>query len=162
MITNFELLDPTSFPFADEVLKWFNDSIYERREPKLESVDLSKVSGTTHPTYADRTWGDIMPVGPLTTYGDGSVYVPGMLNNARTKIKLRQLKDEDGPDYYIGAGRLKPTWTFLRSGEELFIENGHHRTIIGRVFLTVNNLPTIVHNVTVTELVPKSSFIGHS
>jgi len=56
----------------------------------------------------------------------------------------------------VREGEKIPPWSFYQvvenDKESLFIEDGQHRTIIGRFFFALNNIDPIVHGVSLIRI----------
>lgn len=157
MDTLIENIDLSTVPFADVALDKFDPRNYEIGQSRLTSVDLAQVMGTTHPDYAGKTWGELKPV-------------PGSLSNrdlANTKVAYQPLKRASNncqllhrnPEYYLSKER-KEHWSFYRLGNQYFISSGNNRTVVGRYFLHLNGLSTLVHGVEVVDATPKPASDG--
>jgi hypothetical protein len=112
-------------------------------------IDLSKVRGTHHPGYCEKTWFELLPTNPDAyehiDCGERWAY-QGEMKNGWTN--LRELRSN--PAYYLEV-TPKILWSFAKIGEEYYITQGNHRTIMGRFLLSVNGLPQLVRGVSVTE-----------
>lgn len=135
LITSFTKESVAALPLTKKILVWFNVSEFEHESTRMGSVDLSKVIGMTHPRYSDLSWQDLIPV------SDG----PNKLK--RSKDRLDDLSKT--PDYFLSHNKKEPIWSFAEVDGEFFISTGVHRTVIGYAFLLENNLPTIVHGVSI-------------
>lgn len=119
------LLDSSSFDLlADfESVAYSNDT----------SVDLSYVVGMYHSNYVGCTWAELIgtPVGENCKL-------------ARLNSCLREL--DDNPTYYEEKFK-KANWSFSLIDGELYCNEGHHRTVVGRCYLQTFGKPTRVHGV---------------
>lgn len=106
-----------------------------------DSVDLSQVVGMSHCQYAGLTWGELV--------GDETAGRPPGLK--RLDCCLQELADN--PSYYLTRD-VKKDWVFFKAGNEYFVANGHHRTVVGRLVLELNRLPTTVYGAQVMEVDP--------
>ncbi|AQU82653.1 MULTISPECIES: hypothetical protein [unclassified Halomonas] len=145
--TLLEEMDLETVPFSDNTLSYLDKRNIDVGEPQVGSVDLSKVVGTTHPDYCDKTWGELKPI-PGTSEGD-------FINNRdvafqglkRAVVNIQSL--ERNPDYYF-SDEEKEHWSFYQIGDEYYISTGNNRTVIGRLFLHLNEQEEVVHGVRVT------------
>jgi hypothetical protein len=103
------------------------------------TVDLSRVKGVEHPDYQGRSWIELLGAPPNV----GS----GALKRARSVLAEAQRN----PDYYQSAIK-KHGWSFYQRGQDIFISEGVHRTVIARFLLAANGLPTVVRGVGLTQL----------
>lgn len=62
--------------------------------------------------------------------------------------RVRQMREN--PMYYLEKSE-KEHWSFSKVGEDYFVTEGNHRTILARFLLSLNGLPAIVHGVAITE-----------
>jgi len=101
----------------------------------IGSVDLSKIKGTQHPNYKNKTWSIL-----LEQLGRKS---------PRAAPNLRNLKDN--PNYYLSKEE-KDTWSFYKKNNYYYINEGNHRTIFARYFFYLNNIEPIIYGVNIKEL----------
>lgn len=147
-ITRIEDLCLDAVPFAKDRLRRLRPGSIRRLGSVVSAVDLSRVVGTMHNDYADRSWGDLKPVpGSLAgnIIADTAVAFQPL---ARATANVRAL--ELNPDYYLSRD-VKERWSFYRIDGYYYIAEGNHRSVVGRYFLFANNLPPFVHGVTITE-----------
>ncbi len=100
----------------------------------ITDVHLSDVVGSLDSRYADKTWLDLFPC----------TDAPYGLNRGHECIQHLQ----QNPDYYFSAEE-KRNYSFRNIDGELYIDDGHHRTVIGRVFLEANGFEPIIKRVNV-------------
>jgi hypothetical protein len=149
------LLKTKTPPFTNDRLERFRYSDYSglpQNMSKNESVDLRKVIGTNHPDYSDMTWGELLPGDPKITeqmecWSRERSEAEGLM-----KRGMACLKDlYSNPGYYTSTGR-KEHWSFSKVGDNYYITEGNHRTVLARFFLHLNGLPEVIHGVSVTEI----------
>lgn len=104
-------------------------------EPYIGDVNLSEVVGTRHPDYIDKSWVEL-----LTILGRDS---------PRAKSKIELLNGT--PEYYLNEEK-KETWSFYKDIDGYYIDQGNHRTVLGRFFFYLNKIEPIVHGVTIKEV----------
>ncbi len=99
-------------------------------------IDLSNIVGSLDPRYAGRTWLDLFPC----------TDAPYGLNHC-----IERMRDlQRNPDYYLSEEE-KQNYYLCRIDGELYIDDGHHRTVIGRVFLEGNGFKPVMKNVNVSD-----------
>lgn len=98
----------------------------------ITDVYLYDVVGSLDPRYAGKTWLDLFPCSD-NPYG-----------LKRGERRYREL--QSNPHYYF-CGEEKKHWALCNIDGELYIDTGHHRTIISRVFLEANGFEPIIKNV---------------
>ncbi|WHI45954.1 hypothetical protein ACJJIW_11660 [Microbulbifer sp. JMSA004] len=158
--TFIEEISLENIPFSNDVLLFLERGKINVGEPKRGSVDLSKVVGTTHPDYCGKTWGQLKPI-PGTSDGDfmnnREVALQGL---KRAIVNVKAL--EKNPSYYFDDNE-KTHWSFYQIDDKYYISSGNHRTVIGRLFLHLNNQEQLVHGVTITPAeFKKKSEIDHN
>lgn len=151
--TLIEEVDVTLVSFANDVLSELDQRTISTQPAFIGQVDLTKVVGTTHPDYMNRTWGALKPVrGSL--FGDicntGVSYQP--LKRAVRNVQLLK----ENPDYYFSKEK-KETWSFYKIDDEFYISEGNNRTVVARYFLSLNEMPQIVHGVSISIASRKST-----
>lgn len=145
-ITDIENIDDTQFPFSDSVLTAFEDRNYEKGKSFIGTVNLDYVAGCWHPDYKGYTWRELKPV-PGTLNGDRND--PAVGNQILKRVIQAAQALEQNPIYYLD-NEEKEHWSFYEYHGQYYIEAGMHRTVIGRYFLSVNNLPPMIRNVSIT------------
>lgn len=141
-VLNLEQIPSEQFSFEKDRLVLLNrGDIHEISDGSIGSVDLTKVVGATHPNYGGLDWGTLKPVEDRD-----QCYL------ARSKDILFNLKKT--PEYYLSQEK-KQGWAFFKIGDEYYIDEGVHRTVLARLFLSANQLPQVVHGVTITEAIWK-------
>lgn len=147
-MTRIEDLCLDAVPFAKDRLRRLSPGSIRELDRVVGTVDLSRVVGTMHSNYANRSWGDLKPVpgslaGNIIT--DAAVaFQP--LERATANVQALELN----PDYYLSTD-VKEHWSFYRIDDDYYIAEGNNRSVVGRYFLFANNLPPFVHGVTITE-----------
>lgn len=98
----------------------------------MTDIRLSDVVGSLEPRYAGKTWLALFP-STDDPYGlkRGQRYARDLKNN---------------PHYYLSE-KEKRNLSLRNIDGELYIDDGHHRIVIGRVFLEANGLEPIIKNV---------------
>lgn len=140
MKTAFTQKDVTKLHFSHRVLYQGPSNVKKRSinasgpHWHVTTVRLSDVVGSLEPRYAGKSWLELFP----------SIDAPSVLK--RGHRFARQL--QESPLYYLPEHE-KPNISFRNIDGELYIDDGHHRTIIGRVFLEANGFEPIFHNVVV-------------
>lgn len=118
--------------------------------PEEGLVDLAKVCGTDHCDYYGSTWLELLPSNP-DDY-EHLEYWSRLAHEGKMKRGWNCIKElRNNPNYYIDRSP-KEHWSFAKVGENYFVTQGNHRTVVGRFFLSLNNLPTLVHGVSITEI----------
>ena len=141
-VLNLEQIPSEQFSFQKDRLALLNrGDIHEISGGSIGSVDLTKVVGATHPNYGGLDWGTLKPVEDRD-----QCYL------SRSKDILSNLKKT--PEYYLSQEK-KQGWAFLKIGDEYYIDEGVHRTVLARLFLSANQLPQVIHGVTITEAIWK-------
>lgn len=103
------------------------------------TVDLSQVFGTEHGDYQGWSWQEL-------------IGAPAGSSDARLKrINLGMRDLVRCPDYYLGREQ-KLGWRFVCVDGRFFVTGGNHRTVIARYFLAINNLPPLIHGVTLKKV----------
>jgi hypothetical protein len=97
------------------------------------SVDLSHVVGMYHPNYVGCTWAELIGT-PV-----GENYKLARLNSCLRELNVN-------PTYYEEKS-IKANWSFSLIDGELYCDEGHHRTVIGRCYLQTFGKPTRIHGV---------------
>ena len=100
----------------------------------VTTVRLSDVVGSLDPRYAGKSWLALFPCIDA---------LDGLKRGHQYARKLQQ-----SPLYYLPEHE-KRNVSFRNIDGELYIDDGHHRTIIGRVFLEANGFEPVFHNVVV-------------
>jgi hypothetical protein len=145
--TRIEDIDLQDLPFATDILNELDTQKIEVGTPSVGSVNLSKVVGTTHPDYFGKAWGELKPI-PGTL---GRDFVNNVqLNCPPLKRAYGNVKELDSnPQYYLNS-EDKYHWSFYEIDGDYYISSGNNRTIIGRLFLHLNDREPIIHGVKVT------------
>jgi hypothetical protein len=141
--TSIEQMDWEIIPFASCKLKRFFLRDIEKLETKIGAVDLTLITGTTHAAYAEKTWFELRPVSG--TLGNDVNNLPSM-DRAGDNYQWLQ----KNPNYYFSTEEKKE-WSFYCIEGKYFIDEGNHRTVIGRLFLYLNNQPQLIHGVRITH-----------
>lgn len=148
-VVDLEKIPYENVPYSEDSLALLNrDDIQKTGGDYAGSVDLTKVVGTTHRSYGGRAWGVLKPTEDSDRCG-----------LQRLERSMRDLKAN--PEYYLSRSK-KVGWEFLKIGDEYYIDAGVHRTILARFFLGANQLPQVVHGVSITEAVWKEKTKGKS
>ncbi|WP_412500664.1 hypothetical protein [Vibrio cyclitrophicus] len=140
MKTEFTQAEVAKLPFAHHVLRQgiqSHDKVpidAEGNHWHVTDVHLADVVGSLDPRYAGKTWLDLFPCTDAP-YG-----------LKRCFERMRDLQRT--PDYYKSEEK-KQKYEFCNIDGELYINDGHHRTVIGRVFLTANGVEPVMKNVLV-------------
>ncbi len=141
MKTIFTHAEVATLPFAHHVLY---QGISTHKEKAIDAegnhwhitdVHLSDVVGSLDSLYAGKTWLDLFPC----------TDAPYDLNHCFERIQDLQIN----PHYYFSE-KEKRNYSFRNIDGELYVDDGHHRTVIGRVFLTANGFEPVMKNVLVT------------
>ncbi len=146
--TLVEVMDESNTPFFNDVLAYLDTKNISTVGSTYGCVDLSKVVGTTHSNYCEKTWGELKPV-VGTSRGD-------IINDTNVvyqnlKRAVGNVKDlERNPDYYFSQEE-KDHWSFYEIDGEYYIAEGNNRTVIGRFFLTLNHQTPVVHGVRIMQ-----------
>jgi hypothetical protein len=100
------------------------------------SVDLSHVVGMYHSNYVGCTWAELIgaPVG----------------ENHRLARLHSCLRELNGNPTYYEEKSTKANWSFFLIDGELYCNEGHHRTVVGRCYLQTFGKPTRIHGVALT------------
>ncbi|EOK5922022.1 MULTISPECIES: hypothetical protein [Vibrio harveyi group] len=138
MKTKFTHVEVAELPFARRVLylgSVINKEKLMDEEGKhwhITDVYLPDVVGSLDPRHAGRTWLALFPCADAP-YGleRGQRYAQYLHNN---------------PDYYFSEEE-KRNWFLCNIDGELYIDDGHHRTVIGRVFLEANGFEPVIKGV---------------
>lgn len=97
------------------------------------SVDLSHVVGMYHLNYVGCTWAELIGT-PV-----GENYKLARLNSCLRELNVN-------PTYYEEKS-IKANWSFSLIDGELYCDEGHHRTVVGRYYLQTFGKPTRIHGV---------------
>ncbi|MCW8349050.1 hypothetical protein MD535_23960 [Vibrio sp. ZSDZ65] len=121
----------SNYSFSVQTLMKFDENQYKKLKTTVGSVDLKDVVGTDNGNYIGRRWGEILEKGELQ----------------HPHKCLRELAEN--PEYYLSNDK-KEGWYFACVRDRYYVNGGgNHRTLIGRAFLEFNDLPTVIHNVTI-------------
>ncbi|EGQ8101951.1 hypothetical protein MW344_003783 [Vibrio parahaemolyticus] len=140
MKTEFTQAEVAKLPFAQHVLR---KGIQTEKKVAIDAegnhwhitdVYLPDVVGSLDSRYAGKTWLELFPCTDAP-YG-----------LKRCFERIRDL--QRNPDYYRSEEE-KRNYSFCNIDGELYIDDGHHRTVIGRVFLTANGFEPVMKNVLV-------------
>lgn len=140
--------------FCNEKLEQFDFKKVRNLPTKLTPaeqgvVDLSKVRGTNHVDYYDNTWLELLPTNPDTfehiDYWSRHDHAGLMKRGWECIYDLRS-----NPNYYLDS-IPKENWSFAKIGDEYYVTQGNHRTVVARFFLAANGLPQIIKGVSITE-----------
>ncbi|WP_394145648.1 hypothetical protein [Vibrio atypicus] len=138
MKTEFTQAEVAKLPFAHHVLR---KGIGTKKKISINpegdhwhitDVQLGDVVGSQDLRYAGKTWLDLFPCTD-EPYG--------------LKRCFERLKDLQRNPHYYFSEEDKRNYSFINIDGELFIDDGHHRTVIGRVFLTANGFEPVMKNV---------------
>lgn len=111
-------------PFSDLMLlnwkeKWetVSDFVVESNTVEATSININKVSGTSHPSYADQTW----------TY----------LLTSSQRINQRLEDFKRNPTYYLRTLPRDDVVSYhqIVGEEDLYIDTGNHRSCIAKFYL---------------------------
>lgn len=117
---------------------------------KAGTVPLSSVVGTTHSDYAGCSWLELLP----TDYRLHSEEecrnrtfnaLQGRLHRGWERLKELHVN----PGYYLKRSQ-KDHLSFIKVGNDYFIEDGNHRVVLARFFLSLNALPEKLRGVRIT------------
>ena len=133
--TQFDNDDVASLSFSHVYLDAIHPEQIDYIDSVTGSVDLSRVVGVYHPSYSGKAWGQLVPV--------HEEKYQGLKRGARRAKELAE-----NPEYYLSNDK-KDHWGFILLNGQYYISEGVHRTIIGRAFLELNNLPPVVHGVNI-------------
>lgn len=149
------LMKETPPPFGSEKLisfslKEYKDDLYYQSFIADGEVNLAKVKGTCHSDYYGYTWQELLPSNP-----------DDYLHLDKSKRHTHQGKMKRGwnciydmrenPNYYL-ENCPKDNWSFYKMGENYYISEGNHRTVIARFLLSLNGYPEIIRGIPVIEL----------
>ncbi len=138
MKTEFTQAEVATLPFAHHVLREGDQTgkevpiDAEGNNWHITNVYLPDVIGSLDPRYAGKSW---LALFPCTDAPYGL---------ERCFERRRQLQRT--PNYYRSEEE-KRNYSFRNIDGELYIDDGHHRTVIGRVFLTANGFEPVIKNV---------------
>lgn len=145
------LLQSATPEFSNNRLEYF-----DKREVQgvpftqmIGSVDLEQVVGTMHPDYAGHTWIELLPTPSNKNHplGDfGQYQYQGLMKRGHRCIDHLRAN----PGYYT-SHEEKEYWSFSKLGDRYYVNQGNHRTVVGRFFLSLNKQSTVIHGVGVTE-----------
>ena len=123
--TRIEDIDLQDLPFATDILNELDTQKIEVGTPSVGSVNLSKVVGRDFVNNVQ-------------------------LNCQPLKHAYGNVKELDSnPQYYLNS-EDKYHWSFYEIDGDYYISSGNNRTIIGRLFLHLNDREPIIHGVKVT------------
>ncbi|MFS1886537.1 hypothetical protein [Vibrio sp. 10N.261.54.E10] len=140
MKTEFTQQDVAKLHFSHRVLYQGVSNVKEEvdslQRPSLACDDGSiiRCRGSLDPRYAGKSWLALFPC--IDALG-------GLKRGHQYARKLQQ-----SPLYYLPEHE-KRNVSFRNIDGGLYINDGHHRTIIGRVFLEANGFEPVFHNVVV-------------
>ncbi len=130
-VTDSTELFQASHSFSATTLMKFDERQFKKLKTTVGSVDLKDVVGTDNGNYIGCKWGEILAKGWLQ---HPNKCLRGLATN---------------PEYYLSK-ETKEGWYFACVRGRYYVNGGgNHRTLIGRAFLEYNNLPTVIHNVTI-------------
>ncbi|TOF62790.1 hypothetical protein [Vibrio parahaemolyticus] len=135
-LVEFSTEDFSGWELPIKPLKKFDWHDYEYDGEIIESVDLRKIVGTSHCNYYGKTWAQLIPK------VEDEYYVLKRAN--------QNLEDlAHNPTFYLPES--KPlTISLAKLDNNYYILNGNHRSIIGCAFLLKNDLPPILHDISVS------------
>ncbi|MBR7782329.1 hypothetical protein [Undibacterium luofuense] len=146
------------FLLQSETPEFANDRMehFDKREvldlpftQMIGSVDLAQVVGTLHPDYAGHTWIELLPTRPdrtQTISNNGRSQYQGLMKRGHRCIERLWTN----PGYYT-SHEGKEYWSFSKLGDRYYVNQGNHRTVVGRFFLSLNKQSTVIHGVGITE-----------
>lgn len=146
MNTFIEDMESKDVPFFNDKLQYINTSKVIAIKQSIEDVNLSKVIGTSHPSYHGKTWGQLKPV-PGSSSGD--IFDPEIAGQPLKRAVTLIHALEKNPEYYTDDS-IKDEWSFYKLNDDYYIVEGNNRTVIARFFLHLNNIKPIIRNVKVT------------
>jgi len=127
----------TQPPFAEEkLLSWHDIAFHDLHHFVVEeerygsaSVNVFRVVGTKHASYAGRSWQDLLGRG--------------------VRMEHNLSRFTDNPGYYLGVGPKVPYMQYLSiDGGDMYVgDEGNHRTCIARFYFFTQGL-TVLHGVT--------------
>ncbi len=143
---------PPDFAF-NKVLSFDHTKYLDQSSNRIKAgtVPLSAVVGTTHGDYAGYSWLELLPSDyRLYTEEDNCNRTLSGLEG-RLKRGWERLKElHSNPGYYLSR-TPKDQLSFFKVGNDYFIEDGNHRVVLARFFLSLNVLPEKLQGVSVTE-----------